>query len=220
MNRSQKQTSPQTPRCVLLPAFAALQGELDNGDLLLFGGSSRLCRRIKRLTGCKWSHLAMVARHPASGRLLLWEATGGPELPDLATHEIRPGVNLYDLEEWIRHYAEDTAIRRLHVERSEAMRAALLVFYEEVRGRPYERNRLELLRAGYDGPFGANRQADLSSIFCSELVAEAYQRMGLLPKTPPSNEYTPRDFSEQCKRPLPLLLGATLGPETLVYGPA
>jgi hypothetical protein len=204
---------------VLLPAFTALREELDNGDVLLFGGSSRVCRRIKRLTRCKWSHLALIARHPSSGRLLLWEATGGPALPDLVTHEIRPGVNLYDLEEWIRHYAEDTAIRRLRIQRSEVMVAALLSFYEEVRGRPYEHNVMELLRAGRTGLLG-NRKSDLSSIFCSELVAEAYQRMGLLPTTPPSNKYTPRDFSEQRKRLLPLLLGATLGPETLVCGPA
>jgi len=41
---------------------------------------------------------------------------------------------------------------------------------------------------------------DLSSVFCSELVAEAYQAMGLLDEYPdglPSNEYTPIDFSDQ-----------------------
>jgi hypothetical protein len=96
------------------------------------------------------------------------------------------------------------------------MRAALLAFYQEARGRPYERNRLELFRSVYDGPLGDNRKEDDTSFFCSELVAEAYQRMGLLPPNPPANEYTPHDFSSERKKPLPLQLGATLGPEVLV----
>lgn len=222
MNRSPRTPPdgpPPPPRCVLLPAFEALRAELDTGDLVLFGGSSAVCRRIKRMTGCKWSHLAMVARHPATGQLLLWEATGGTTLPDIVTGEIQPGVNLYDLEAWLRHYSEDTAVRRLLVPRSGPMLAALLALYEEVRGRPYEQNRLQMMRAGYDGLLGRNRKADLSSLFCSELIAEAYQRMGLLPGSPPSNEYTPRDFSLQRDPPLYLLQGAKLGPETLVCGP-
>jgi hypothetical protein len=73
-----------------------------------------------------------------------------------------------------------------------------------------------MLRANFDGPFSAVREENLSSFFCSELVAEAYRRMGLLPEHPPANEYTPRDFSSERLTPLPLLLGATLGPEVLV----
>lgn len=204
----------------LLPAFDELRPTLDSGDVLLFAGESRFSRGIKRLTRSRWSHAALVARHGAGGQLLLWEATLDTDLPDVATHEIAPGVNLYDLERWIRHYGGETAIRPLHVERTDAMRAALLAFYQEARGRPYERNRLELFRAVYDGPLGKNRSEDLTGFFCSELVAEAYQRMGLLPEKPSANEYTPHDFSSERRKPLPLQLEATLGPEVLVCQPA
>jgi hypothetical protein len=142
----------------------------------------------------------------------LWEATLDTDLPDVMTHQVKAGVKLYLLELWITYYAGETAIRPLQVERTESMRAALLAFYEEAHGRPYEQKRLQLLRAGCR----RNRTKDLSSFFCSELVAEAYQRMGLLPPKPPSNDYTPRDFSSERNTPLPLLLGATLGPEVLV----
>jgi hypothetical protein len=201
----------------LLPAFDELRPSLDSGDVLLFGGDSRLCRIIKRLTRSHWSHSALVARPHADGPLLLWEATLDTTLPDVATHEVGSGVRLFDLEQWIRHFAGETAIRPLRVERTEAMRAALLAFYNEARGRPYERNRLELLRSRYDGPLLRNRKEDETSFFCSELVAAAYQRMGLLPASPPSNNYTPHDFTSERAQPLPLLLGATLGPEVLVY---
>lgn len=76
-----------------------------------------------------------------------------------------------------------------------------------------------MLRAVYDGPLGRNRTEDDSSYYCSELVAEAYQRMGLLPTSPPANEYTPHDFSSERKEPLSLLLDATLDAEVLVCMP-
>lgn len=64
------------------------------------------------------------------------------------------------------------------------------------------KNKLELIKAAYGGWLGDNKE-NLSSLFCSELVAEAYQRMGLLPevgsahKVKPSNEYTSRFFSRK-----------------------
>lgn len=79
----------------------------------------------------------------------------------------------------------------------------------ELRGKPYEKNTSELIRSAYDGPFGENIE-DLSSLFCSELVAEAYQRMGLLDEDVPSNEYSPVDFSSEAKDGLALLRGAKL----------
>lgn len=199
----------------LLPAFDAMRASLDSGDVLLFAGESRFSRGIKRLTRSHWSHAALVAR-PIDGPPLLWEATLDTDLPDVATHQMAPGVNLYQLEHWIRHYAGETAIRLLRVERTESMRSALLDFYREASGRPYEHNRLELLRSVYDGPLGRNRKEGDASYFCSELVAEAYQRMGLLPASPPANEYTPGDFSSERAAALPLQRGARLEPEVLV----
>lgn len=204
----------QPESVALLPAWDELKPTLDSGDVLLFAGESRLARGIKRLTHCHWSHSALVAR--VRGRLLLFEAALDNDLADIATHEAASGVNLFDLEEWLRHFGGETAIRPLHVERTEAMQASLVAFLREVHRRPYERNKLEMLRADFDGPLGTNREEDPSSFFCSELVAEGYHRMGLLPDQPPANEYTPRDFSSERATPLPLLLGAALGPEVLV----
>jgi hypothetical protein len=49
------------------------------------------------------------------------------------------------------------------------------------------------------------------SIFCTELIAETYSRMGLLPETPPASAYLPLDFSE--RRKINFLKGASLGRE-------
>jgi hypothetical protein len=52
------------------------------------------------------------------------------------------------------------------------------------------------------------------NIFCSELVAESYMRMGLLPETPPPSAYMPVDFASA--RELPLLKGAYLSGEVMI----
>ena len=71
-------------------------------------------------------------------------------------------------------------------------------FRQKVRDRPYEEHVIQMVKAVWDGPLG-HVEEDLSSLFCSELVAEAYQSMGLLPASEsggkPSTEYTPKNFS-------------------------
>lgn len=76
----------------------------------------------------------------------------------------------------------------------------LLKFRKEIQGRPYEKDKVELILSSIDIQEGflsflRNKHEDLSSLFCSELVAAAYQRMGLLGEEKLSNEYTPDDFS-------------------------
>ena len=139
------------------------------------------------------------------------------------------------------------------------MTKSLIEFRKEVRNRDYEKIWRQILKAFCD-EFSKEKYEeknifskffssiivkywklrkenieDLSSIFCSELIAEAYQRAGLLKNRPPeneedkarlkklykgiifdrtakpSNEYIPEDFS--AKRELELENGALLGPE-------
>lgn len=98
---------------------------------------------------------------------------------------------------------ERVAIRRLtgiDDEKRKEMCKVLLQFRKEVQGRPYEKSNLELIRSGLDFQeeylsFLRNTSEDLSSMFCSELVAEAYKRMGILDTKKLSNEFTPDDFS-------------------------
>lgn len=72
-------------------------------------------------------------------------------------------------------------------------------------------------------------QEDLGSgLFCSELAAAFYQRLGLLPRYPASNTYIPMDFATAPRPPLgrvvaglrregvDLLQGAYLGEEVVL----
>ena len=95
------------------------------------------------------------------------------------------------------------AVRRLtgiDDAKRKTMYKQLLDFRKEVQGRPYEKNKMELILSAMDFQeeylsFLRNKKEDLSSLFCSELVAEAYKRMGLLSDKLLSNEYTPDDFA-------------------------
>lgn len=62
---------------------------------------------------------------------------------------------------------------------------------------------------------------DLSQVFCSELVAAAYQRMGLLESYPPAAGYSPKDFSSEQTNPpgVHLLRRARLSDEKYVKSP-
>lgn len=196
--------------------YASIRHELDTGDIVLFRGESFASRLIQRVTRSAWSHVAMVIRVPEYDFLALWESTTLSDIADLRSGEPRRGVQLVPLSERVRRYAGAIAVRRLFgVTLGSGDRAALKALRRELRGRPYERSCLDLARAVWDGAGGANAE-DLSSLFCSELVAEAYRALGLLGDGVPSSEYTPADFAAHSR--LELARGR-LGPEIVLSAP-
>jgi len=208
-------TTPEVD--LLLPVYRDVKRTLDSGDVVLFGGQGPVCTRIKSWTGSRWSHVALVYRTHGVKQPLLIESTAVSLIPDQVTGKVQAGVVLVELEAWLRTYATgEIAVRKLAVERTPKLRNRLRVFFEKVHGRPYETSVWQQFKAVYDGPLGGSGGEDLSSLFCSEFAAACYQRMGLLPYAPPSNEYVPADFSTDGKKPLPLVGGATLGPEILL----
>lgn len=178
-----------------MEAYENIRSKLKTGDIVLFSGKGGISTGIKWFTQSKWSHVGMVLRLPEWDAVLLWESTTLNSIADVESGKERKGVQLVPLSERIRKYSGETSIRLLSVERTPDMLKDLSLLRAEIKGRPYEEDKVELIKAAYDGPFGANRE-DLSSLFCSEMVAEAYQRMGLLGEDMPANEYTPKDFSD------------------------
>lgn len=187
-----------------MEAYENIRTKLKTGDIVLFSGKGGVSTGIKWFTGSKWSHVGMALRLPEWEIVLLWESTTLNDIADIESGKEKKGVQLVPLSQRISTYSGEVSIRLLDVERTSDMMKDLSVLRAEIKGRPYEKDKIELVKAAYDGPFGANTE-DLSSLFCSEMVAEAYQRMGLLGDKPPSNEYIPKDFSDSGK--LELLKG-------------
>jgi len=174
------------PKAGLLAPFGRPQDilpvRIDVGDLILVSSKDVLTHAIKLSTWSQWDHVAMIVE--TSDQLRLFEAT-------------RDGVAVYKLSGALKLYHVDSKIgvRRLQCQRTPAMLSALAEFVAEVRGRPYKQDYMQLVRAAY----GNNKKDDISSFFCSQLIAAAYQRMGLLGEEKPSNDFLPSDFASVSK---------------------
>ncbi|GAA61837.1 hypothetical protein P20652_3726 [Pseudoalteromonas sp. BSi20652] len=193
--------------------YQDIRTTLKTGDIVLFSGKGPVSTGIKFATGSKWSHVGMVFVLPEYDFVCVWESTTLSNIKDLQSGQARQGVQLVPLRERVTKYNGQIAVRQLQgFEADSASLKKLNCFRKDIANRPYEQNKIELIKSAYDGLLGANQEC-LSSLFCSELVAEAYQRLGLLSELVPSNEHTPADFSQTNK--LPLLTGS-LGPEIIL----
>jgi len=178
-------------------SYTAIRNELKTGDLVLFSGKGAFSDIIKYGTLSKWSHIGMILRIPEYDFLTVWESTTLSDVVDLESGTPRKGVQLVPLSDRVQKYSGDISVRKLQgAELPVNSLEDLMELRKELKGKRYERSKMELFRSAYDGPFGHNSE-DLSSLFCSELVAEAYQRLSLVTEEKPSNEYTPADFSEK-----------------------
>jgi hypothetical protein len=201
--------------------YAAVRGQLKTGDVILFSGKSGISEGIKFFTLSKWSHVGMVYKFndplDEKGTVFCWESTTIGNVEDADTGRLTNGVQRVELSERLeRCFAQryEISIRPLNKDLTPDMILQLNNFRHEVSGRPYERNKIELIKSALDGHIFKENKEDLSSLFCSELLAESFQRIGLLPEDVPSNEYTPKDFSQE--KGLKLLNGYTLGSEMVL----
>lgn len=198
---------------IVTKRYDSTRPSLKTGDIILFSGKGAFSAGIKWFTNSQWSHVGMVLNLPEYDSVMLWESTTLSNIKDAETGVQHRGVQLVYLSDRVRQYNGDIRYRKLKANITPKMINDLMQFRKSVRGRAYEENKLELLKSAYDGWFGDN-QKDLSSLFCSELVAESYYAMGLMKQPPPSNEYTPADWSSKNKK-LPLI-NCSLGRELIL----
>lgn len=195
-----------------------VRDNLDTGDIVLFSGKGLISMGLKIGSLCTWSHVAMVVRVKEPDVALLYQTTPVCKAKDFFEGTLKNGVQVNVMSEAVNGYNGKVAVRHLRVARTPEMLNALSRFRQEVKNRPYESYIIQMVKAVWDGPLGYVEE-DLSSLFCSELVAEAYQRMGLLLSNEcggiPCSEYTPKDFSTEGGG-IELLMGATLGKEIVI----
>ena len=191
------------------PLYAdRLATTLKEGDVVLFYGKQIHDAVIRCCTGSEYNHVAMVVKD-AYGELELFEAAA-------------LGVAKVPLEFYINSYYwthmrgmfHKVVIRQLHTKEAgrgitTKMRAELVRFQHEMLGRKFCLNPIRYMNAILSIP----HREDMSSSFCSQLVAGSYKRMGLLPEEKAASNYLPKHFSTKGSANLPLQNGAWLGPE-------
>lgn len=174
--------------------YSEARNILDTGDIVLFSGRGVFSAVIRKYTGCKWSHVGTILRPKDMDILLIMESTTLSNIRDMDTQEFTKGVQVVPFSERCKTYDGDIGFRHINVARGAAFNKIVNDFRHEMKGKPYEEDTLQLIRAAYDGILGTNEK-DLSSLFCSELVAELWQRLGWLDNILPSNEFDPSNFA-------------------------
>ena len=181
-------------------------------------------------------HTRTRVRRAAECTTPSWRGGGGGEVGVLECDSA--GTKFYPLRSyelsWHQQY-DEIALRPLEWSGrgSEAAIATLQRWYDEVLGAPYELTLGKIIGGSGKRPPAAAADAgaeaasgSLSSdsgggaasapplgFFCSELVAHAYQALGVLPPERPAAGFWPVDFGEAPRKELPLLLDARLGDE-------
>ncbi len=188
-----------------------------SGDIWLFTGRKLADRAIRAATNSPVNHVAMVL---AIDDLppLLWHAELGRSMIDVWTGEPQRGAQLHRLMEaadtWVNRYGQRAYFRQLDPDVTTSMENAALGVVQEMSGRRFPTT-LGLVGHWLKGRAG--RAVSREDIYCAELVALTYQRMGLLDDERPVNWYDPGKFWSGDR--LELSGGSVLGPEIAVDVP-
>eukprot|EP00475_Leptophrys_vorax_P013608 TRINITY_DN1998_c0_g1_i8.p1 TRINITY_DN1998_c0_g1~~TRINITY_DN1998_c0_g1_i8.p1 ORF type:complete len:545 (+),score=129.99 TRINITY_DN1998_c0_g1_i8:820-2454(+) len=149
---------------------------LNSGDIVLFRNPNMLSVGQRLLLQSEWDHVGLVVHHPIL-------ANGAQSLYVLEA--VNTGVNLVPIRE--RLFAYDTeglvAIRRLKWSPTLEKLSLLESFIDKVVGKPYSIRGILGVTTGNE------------AYFCSQLIAEAYQLLGILPADKHAGEYLPQSFS-------------------------
>jgi hypothetical protein len=163
-------------------------------DVWLFRGRSGADRAIRVLTNAPVNHVAMVV---ALDDLppLLWHTELGHSLESVWSGARHRGAQLNRLDEalavWTGKYRQRAFVRTFDGEITRAMEDDLLRVVAEYEGRPFPRA-LRLAGKWLSGRL--RREASEQAVYCAELLAITFTRMGLLDGRAPANWFDPGRF--------------------------
>ena len=176
-----------------LPLAEGVPVRLNWGDVVLFNLKSLSGQLVSAATASSWDHVGIV--YEQDGKLFLLEAVAG-------------GVQALELNGRVLdalNAGAKVGFRRLSVTRSPELKAELWSFAVGMTGRSYKKSVGQLVSSRW----GRNKADDLSSVFCSELVAAALKQLALLPESCVTSNVLPKDF---LSGDLPLCNGASFLP--------
>ncbi|MQY04719.1 hypothetical protein [Actinomadura macrotermitis] len=190
------------------------------GDVWLFRGRTAADRAIQTMTNSPVNHVGMAVVIDDLPPLM-WHAELGRSLPDLWSGGNHRGAQLHDLREavvaWCTRYEQRAWLRQLDPPATREMEDAALRTVARLDGTPFPstgRLASRWLRGRIPVRRPKERDMNLETAFCAEIVASTYQDMGLLSKDRRPNWYDPGRFWSGDD--LELAGGAALGGEIRV----
>lgn len=163
------------------------------GDIWLFRGNSNADKAIRALTNAPVNHVGMIIALEDLPPLM-WHAELGKSLQDYWTGTHHRGVQLHLAEEaittWQNRYQQKAYIRQYHGSIAKSQEDELLKLIALRNGTPFP-STLRLSARWLKGRARVQSRAEVS--YCAEVVAEAYQAMGLL-KPRATNQFDPGKF--------------------------
>ncbi|GII42275.1 hypothetical protein Pph01_72780 [Planotetraspora phitsanulokensis] len=191
------------------------------GDVWVFRGRTVPDRAIQMTTNSPVNHVGMavvIEDMPP----LMWHAELGRSLPDMWTGTHQRGVQLHDMRDavrvWADRYGQRAWLRQLEPPASRSMEDAALRVIARLDGTPFP-STAQLAGRWLRGRLPNFLRGDtaLETAYCAEVVALTYEAMGLLPRGRRPNWYDPGRFWSGDD--LALLDGARLGGEIAVEIP-
>eukprot|EP01101_Sappina_pedata_P010584 TRINITY_DN66_c0_g1_i1.p1 TRINITY_DN66_c0_g1~~TRINITY_DN66_c0_g1_i1.p1 ORF type:complete len:288 (-),score=102.72 TRINITY_DN66_c0_g1_i1:59-922(-) len=193
--------------------FHDIEHNFGTGDIILSRGTEAFSLIIRKGTMSTWSHAAMIVKDPSPQVRQAFKIDSEPFLQekvfifesDTVTHDGRQGggTQMVPFRKWlessIEEYGESYLVVYRHLQCPQEFQDKLYseVFPEldpwliSMANLGYESSRSQLVRSAIH----VNKSEDLTSVFCSELVAAALKHLGILRKDRNANNYVPRDFT-------------------------
>jgi len=199
--------------------YSEIRPKLKTGDVVLFQSGkwwSPGTLAIRLGTWSRWSHVGMIVHLRKWDLVLLLESNTSDSMTDITIGQGHKGVQLLSFSEVVRKYQGKIAIRQLEFDDppdEDSVNQPIAKFRRSIKSAPYEKKLLEMALIPFRFAWDVLKP-DKSSLFCSELVAEALKELGVLNlENRPSSTFAPKDFQDDTPNPLPIKAGAKLGDE-------
>jgi len=210
-----KMTDEQLDQYFTKKYLDEIESHFKTGDIILSrAGHAFFSQVVRKGTMSTWAHIAMIVVDPSPAvreaykmdeyyhedlkeRVFIFESK-------VKTKDNRPGggTQMYPFKRWLKCCIDEFTDSFLAVWRSLKHPEPNDKHYHEVFfdfekfmldmcKKSYEHSRVQLCFSG----FNSNGKEDLSTIFCSELIAAALKSMQLLPESTNSSNFSPRDFT-------------------------
>lgn len=166
--------------------YEAVRDDLRSGDLIFCSGSYLFSGLIQRFTGSVWSHVGIIYRDEALGRVFVLESETGI------------GVRLAPLSKYLRDYhgrnrpyRGQIVIGRVVPDITPDQVRQGVSYGMDLLTKPYDNS--EILRIATRILFRIGRRTRDRKFICSELVDECFQSAGVK-FTRPDNYVSPDDI--------------------------